>query len=102
MEKLRCVKMDNIMKNMLVHALLDVFKDEKQKGLPLEETRELVLRLTDDTDTRLFMTDQEYRKVIQALNMLRDTFIHAGRYSDGIDKILLKILRAKYKRCAAR
>lgn len=102
MEKQRCVKMDEIMKNMLIHALRDLFRKEMENGHPIEDTKNLVLKLADYKDTKLFLTDVEYKKTVQALNMLRDTFINAGRYTDGIDIVLMKILRAKYKRCATR
>lgn len=101
MEKQRCVKMDEVMKNMLLYALRDVFREEKKQGHPIEETRDFVLKLAGCEDRKLFLTDVEYRKAVQALNMLRDTYIHAGRFTDGIDIVLLKILKAKYKRCAA-
>lgn len=102
MEKQRCVKMDEIMKNMLLVALRDVFREEKAKGVSVEETRNLVLKLVDYQDTKLFLTNSEYKKVIEALNKLRDTYLAAGRYADGIDVVFYKILKAKYKRCAVR
>lgn len=99
MEKQRCVKMDDMMKNMLIYALRDVFRYEKKQGQPIENTRDFVLRLGNYEGKKLFLTDVEYHKAVQALNMLRDTYIHAGRYTDGIDIVLLKILKSKYKRC---
>lgn len=99
MEKQRCVKMDDMMKNMLIYALRDVFRYEKKQGQPIENTRDFVLRLGNYEGKKLFLTDVEYKKAVQALNMLRDTYIHAGRYTDGIDIVLLKILKSKYKRC---
>lgn len=102
MEKQRCVKMDEIMKNMLLVALRDVFREEKAKGLPTQETRDLILRLADHEDTKLFLADGEYKKVIEALNKLRNTYLAAGRYADGIDVVFYKILNAKYKKCAVR
>lgn len=102
MVKQRCIKMDEITKNMLIHALRDVFRNEKEQGINTETTRELVLRLAYYEGSRLFLTDGEYRKCIQALNGLRTSFIEKGRYPDGIDTILMKFLCAKYKRCTAR
>lgn len=102
MEKQRCVKMDELMKNMLICALRDVFREEKKQGQSIEDTRDLVLKLADYEKSRLFLTDVEYHKAVQALNMLRNGYISAGRYTDGIDTVLLKILRAKYKRCAVK
>lgn len=102
MEKQRCVKMDEIMKNMLIIALRDLFREERKKNLPFEESGKLVLKLEACDDKRLFLSDSEYRKVKEALNLLRNSFIAKGRYTDGIDVVLLKILRAKYKKCAIR
>lgn len=102
MEKQRCVKMDEIMKNMLIVALRDVFREEKAKGMSVEETRNLTMKLLDYEDTKLFLADNEYRKAIEALNKLRNTYLDAGRYSDGIDVVFCKLLKAKYKRCKVR
>lgn len=102
MEKQRCVKMDDIMKNMLIHALRMVFREEKAKGLSTDVTRNFILKLAYYEQTKLFLTDTEYKKAVEALNKLRDSFIAAGRYTDGIDTIFIKILQAKYKRCAVR
>lgn len=102
MEKQRCVKMDNIMKNMLIHSLRLVLREEKEKGLPTEVTRAFGLRLAYYEQPKLFLTDIEYKKAIEALNTLRNSYIEAGRYTDGIDVIFLKILQAKYKRCTVR
>ena len=101
MEKQRCVKMDTIMKNMLMVALRDLFQEEKAKGIPVEDSRNLVLKLADYEGTKLFLADNEYKKVIEALNKLRNAYLAAGRYPDGIDVVFYKILKAKYKRCPA-
>lgn len=45
MEKRRCVKTDEITVNMLVHALRDVFREEKEAGASTKETGDLILRL---------------------------------------------------------
>lgn len=99
MEKQRCVKSDNIMINMILVALRDVFREEKSRGVPTQETRNLALRLADHQDTKLFLTDNEHKKVVEALNKLRNAYLAAGRYPDGIDVVFYKILKAKYKRC---
>lgn len=102
MVKQRCIKMDEITKNMLIHALRDVFRREKEQGMNTDATKALVLKLAYYEDTRLFLTDGEYQKCIQALNELRNTFLKNGRYADGIDTVLMKFVGAKYKRCAMR
>lgn len=42
MEKRRCVKTDEITVNMLVHALRDVFREEKEAGASTKETGDLM------------------------------------------------------------
>ena len=95
MEKQRCIKTDEITKNMLVHALRDVFREENENGMPAEVTKSLILRLA-------YHDEDEYKKAVQALNGLRDGFIRAGRYTDGIDIVLMRVMRSRYKRCAVR
>lgn len=102
MEKQRCIKTDEITRNMLVHALRDIFREETEQGESVEVTRNLILRLAYHDGKKLFLDEDEYRKAVQALNGLRDGFIKAGRYTDGIDIVLMRVMRSKYKRCAAR
>lgn len=102
MEKQRCIRADEITRNMIVHALREVFRQENEKGMPVEVTRNLILRLAYLEGKKLFLDEEEYKKAVQALNGLRDGFIQNGRYTDGIDIVLMKVMRSKYKRCAVR
>lgn len=102
MEKQRCIRADEITRNMLVHALREVFRQENEKGMPVDVTRNLILRLAYLEGKKLFLDEEEYKKAVQALNGLRDGFIQNGRYTDGIDIVLMKVMRSKYKRCAVR
>ena len=43
MTRMRYVKMDRIMNHMLIHALREVFRQEKEQGLPVDTTRDRVL-----------------------------------------------------------
>lgn len=97
MEKRRCVKTDEITVNMLVHALRDVFRKEKDEGVPTTDTGNFILRLAEHKDKKLYLNDEEYRMAVQALNGLRDTYIQNGRYTDGIDAILMRVINARYK-----
>lgn len=45
MEKQRTIKMDELTKNMLVFALYDLFQEEKKKGMPLDVTGNLIVKL---------------------------------------------------------
>lgn len=97
MEKRRCVKTDEITVNMLVHAMRDVFRKEKEAGTSTKETGDFILRLAGHKEKKLYLSDGEYRMAVQALNGLRDTYIENGRYTDGIDAVLMRIMRARYK-----
>ena len=93
MEKRRCVKTDEITVNMLVHALRDVFREEKEAGASTKETGDLILRLAGHKDKKLYLTEGEHKKAVQALN----TYIENGRYTDGIDTVLMRIMNARYR-----
>mgnify|MGYP007112711611 FL=1 len=94
MEKRRCVKTDEITVNMLVHALRDVFREEKEAGASTKETGDLILRLAGHKDKKLYLTEGEHKKAVQALNGLRDTYIENGRYTD---TVLMRIMNARYR-----
>ena len=97
MEKRRCVKSDTILINMLIHALRDVLQEEKANGVSTEVTRNLILRLAEHKDRKLYLTEEEYRKSVLAINRLRDFYIQNGRYADGIDTVLLRIMKSRYR-----
>ena len=86
MTRMRYVKMDRIMNHMLIHALREVFRQEKEQGLPAEQE-----------EGKLYLTEAEHSKSVEALNQLRDTYLKNGRYSDGIDSVLLKIMKSRYR-----
>ena len=46
----------------------------------------------------LYLNDDEYRKVLQALSALKNNLIEQGRYTDAVDDVLIKITKAKKKR----
>ena len=102
MEKMRCVKTDEVTVNMLVHALREVFRKECSEGTPAKDTGDFILRLASHRDRRLYLTDGEYQKAVQALNGLRDSYIRNGRYTDGIDTILMRVMGARYRTCRIR
>ena len=84
--------------HMLIHALREVFRQEKEQGLPVDTTRDLVLKLAEQEEGKLYLTEAEHTKSVEALNKLRDTYLKNGRYSDGIDSVLLKIMKSRYRR----
>lgn len=74
MTRMRYVKMDRIMNHMLIHALREVFRQEKEQGLPVDTTRDLVLKLAEQEEGKLYPTEAEHSKSVEALNQLRDTY----------------------------
>ncbi len=46
----------------------------------------------------LYLTDEERNLIIQSLISKKNALIWAGKYTDGIDDTLLKILRSKKKK----
>lgn len=46
----------------------------------------------------LYLNDDEYRKVLQALIALKNNLIEQGRYTDAVDDVLIKSTKAKKKR----
>ncbi len=69
-------------------------RQEKEQGLPVDTTRDLVLKLAEQEEGKLYLTEAEHTKSVEALNKLRDTYLKNGRYSDGIDSVLLKIMKS--------
>lgn len=61
MEKRRCMKTDEITVNTLVHALRDVFREEKEEVASTKATGEFILRLADHKDRKLYLSEREYR-----------------------------------------
>ena len=45
-----------------------------------------------------YLTDEERSLIIESLILKKNTLISAGKFTDGVDDILLKILRSKKKK----
>jgi hypothetical protein len=43
----------------------------------------------------IYLNDDEYRRVIQSLIRLKNSLISQGRYTDGVDDVLCKVMLAK-------
>ena len=43
----------------------------------------------------LYLSDDEYRRVLQSLIRLKNSLIAQGRYTDGVDDTLCKVTAAK-------
>lgn len=51
-------------------------------------------------DFHIFLTEQERTQVIGALIQLKNSLIAQGRYTDAVDDILIKVMKARKKRLA--
>lgn len=89
------LKVDNIMKNMFVAALKDEIQAQREQGTADSETEEMLakVRAYDLREKRLPITTGEQRQLRNALNRLRNKYLAMGRYSDGIDSVIIKVLK---------
>ena len=46
----------------------------------------------------LYLSDDEYSEVLQSLIRLKNSLIAQGRYTDGVDDVLCKVLSAKKRK----
>ena len=46
----------------------------------------------------IYLNDDEYSRVIQSLIRLKNSLIAQGRYTDGVDDVLCKVLSAKTRK----
>mgnify|MGYP000687891934 FL=1 len=46
----------------------------------------------------VYLNDDEYSRVIQSLIRLKNSLIAQGRYTDGVDDVLFKVLSAKKRK----
>ncbi|WP_331473820.1 hypothetical protein [Faecalicatena contorta] len=46
----------------------------------------------------LYLSDDEYRRVLQSLIRLKNSLIAQGRYTDGVDDVLCKVLSVKKRK----
>ena len=46
----------------------------------------------------LYLSDDEYRRVLQSLIRLKNCLIAQGRYTDGVDDVLCKVMSAKKRK----
>ena len=94
------LKTDNIMKNMLVGALKAELVAQSQRGTVHPETEAMLQKVRDYelSEKRLPITTGEQRELRNALNRLRDKYLAMGRYSDGIDSVILKVMKPNTSR----
>lgn len=46
----------------------------------------------------LYLSNDEYSRLIQSLIRLKNSLIAQGRYTDGVDDVLCKVLSAKKRK----
>ena len=46
----------------------------------------------------LYLTDDEYRFVLQSLVALKNSLIREDRYTDAVDELIIKLSKAKKKK----
>ena len=46
----------------------------------------------------LYLSDEEYRRVLQSLISLKNSLIAQGRYTDAVDDVLCKVLSSKKRK----
>ena len=49
-------------------------------------------------DFHIYLTEQERTQVIGALIQLKNSLIAQGRYTDGVDNVLCKVMSAKKRK----
>ena len=94
MIKQRLFPMTNIEQNMLVKALCDV---RGRSGGSLSEVQGLIQKAVHAPKGKLYLNDSEFHWAAFSLNGLRTAYLSAGRSSGGIDKVLCKLMRSKYR-----
>ncbi len=108
------LKTDNIMKNMFTVALKDELAAQSRMGTVHPETEAMLQRVRayELSEKRLPITTEEQRELRNALNRLReeqrelrnalnrlrDKYLAMGRYSDGIDSVILKVMKPNTSR----
>ena len=46
----------------------------------------------------LYLSDDEYKRELQSLIRLKNSLIAQGRYTDGVDDVLCKVISAKKRK----
>ena len=78
-------------------------KDRRERGWqikvrPATEAMMQKVRSYELSEKRLPITIEEQRELRNALNRLRDKYLAMGRYSDGIDSVILKVMKPNTSR----
>ena len=93
MVKKRLFKIGTIQRNMLSRGLMELPQAAIQ-----QEISQLVQKILTLPGKKLYLDENEYHWAVLGLNGLRDKYLGAGRSSGGIDKVLLRLMKSKYKK----
>lgn len=97
MTKQRLVKMTCGDRNILVKALRSAQESvEPELSGQLQPFLDRVLRMPKH---KLYLNDEEYQYATLSLNRMRNAYLEENRSCGGIDRLLIKLMQAKY-RCA--
>ena len=87
-------------KNFLVKALCDA---QKSSGSETSgEVQSLINKTVNAPKGKLYLNDEEYQYATLCLNGMRNDYLAADRSCGGIDRLLLKLVRASYRSIVSR
>ena len=100
MTRQRLVKMTYGDRNILVKALQSA---RGSIGLEVFEKLQALMNKTLAAPKRkLYLSDEEHQYAMLSLNGMRNAYLAADRSCGGIDRLLMKLIRAKYRRVPER
>ncbi len=95
MEKQRLLKMGDLEQRFLLKSLGETQKNTG-KG------QDLMDKIVHVQKKKLYLSDEEHEWAIQSLNNMRNDYLSAGRSCGGIDRVLIKLIKSKYRHVPAR
>lgn len=100
MTKQRMVKMTGGDQNILAKALRSA---QEEAGPELSgQLQPFLDRILSMPKRRLYLNDEEYQYATLCLNGMRNDYLAADRSCGGIDRLLLKLVRASYRSIVSR
>ena len=92
--------MSQLEQDMLVKALCDTQSDVQPEQA--EEMRSLAAKTVRAPRRRLYLSDEEFGRAVQALNRKRNAYLSAGRSSVGLTAFSSSCLNSKYRHTPVR
>lgn len=100
MTKQRMVKMTGGDQNILAKALRGAQQEAEPELSGKLQT--LIGKALIAPKRRLYLNDEEYQYATLSLNGMRNDYLAANRSCGGIDRLLIKLMQAKYRYAPAR